>query len=148
MFEKAKSISPAQSARFSGESVADAELLIGSTESVRSQPGRGGTALRMIEWGELKARLNAARDLRLILRHDVRGNIEANGSSFADAAANYFRTRDNPAETEPKQYEPDVNPIALGGSKASPDRPSGLDEFRDERTSNRGQAATGDARED
>ena len=148
MFEKAKPISSAQSDRFSVQSALDEELLIGSTEAARTQPGRGGTALRMIEWSELKARLNAARDLRLILRRDVSGNIEANGNSFADAAAHYFRARDESAEIQTKQYQRDVNPVALGGSKASPGMTQECEALHGEEPSNRGHVATGDARED
>lgn len=49
-------------------------------------PHGDGTALRAIGWGELSARIEAARDLRRVLRSD--SNLMA--ASFADAAAGYF----------------------------------------------------------
>jgi hypothetical protein len=54
-------------------------------------PRRGEVALKAIAWSELTARLNAARELRLALRHDARRNIEDAAASFSDAAAKYFR---------------------------------------------------------
>lgn len=53
---------------------------------------RGETALKAIEWCDLSARLEAARDLRLALRHEARRHIEDTAASFSDAAAQYFRT--------------------------------------------------------
>jgi hypothetical protein len=53
---------------------------------------RGDTALKAIEWCDLAARLEAARDLRLALRHEARRHIEDTAASFSDAAAQYFRT--------------------------------------------------------
>jgi len=54
--------------------------------------------LRMVEWSELTARLNAARDLRQLLRKDVRAKLgvaEAEGDiAFADAAARFFRANE------------------------------------------------------
>lgn len=84
------------------------DLLVGSRDPV---PGQGGDALRAIEWSELTARLNAARDLRRVLRRDSRMNIDATASSFGDAAATYFQLLG--------ESERAVNPDALGGSKAS-----------------------------
>ncbi|MEM8726842.1 MAG: hypothetical protein AAGE86_15110 [Pseudomonadota bacterium] len=84
------------------------DLLIGSRDTVT---GRGGDALRAIEWSELTARLNAARDLRRVLRRDVRHSIESTAASFGDAAATYFQTLGN--------SEQGVNPVALEASKAS-----------------------------
>lgn len=52
---------------------------------------RGETALKAIAWSDLTARLEAARDLRLALRHEARRNIEDTAASFSDAAAQYFR---------------------------------------------------------
>jgi len=50
-----------------------------------------GTALRAFGWPELTARINAARDLRRVLRR-----AGAYGSaSFGDAAAGYFKPLDN-----------------------------------------------------
>ena len=70
---------------------------------------RGGDALRAVEWGELTARLKAARDLRLMLRTQMQAPIEAIGASFGDAAASYFALLDD--------SEPDVNSGALDQSK-------------------------------
>jgi hypothetical protein len=71
----------------------------------------GETALRTIEWGELTARLGAARDLRLALRHDARRNIGDAAASFSDAAAKYFRAL--------QDAEQPVNLAALGQHKSS-----------------------------
>lgn len=71
---------------------------------------RVGEALRALEWGEITARLNAARDLRLLMRHEARAPIEAVAASFGDAAASYFALIDD--------GQPDVNLDALGQSKA------------------------------
>ena len=60
-----------------------------------------GTALRAFAWGELAARLDAARDLR----RELRRHSEFGGASFCDAAAGYFAAFD--------QGKPDVNPDAL-----------------------------------
>ncbi|MDJ0641181.1 MAG: hypothetical protein QNJ15_00050 [Erythrobacter sp.] len=84
------------------------DLLVGSRDPV---PGQGGDALRAMEWSELTARLNAARDLRRVLRRDSRMNIDSSASSFGDAAATYFQSLG--------ESERAVNPDALGGSKAS-----------------------------
>jgi hypothetical protein len=70
---------------------------------------RAGDALRALEWSELTARLNAARDLRLLLRTESQGAIEAVAASFGDAAASYFALLDD--------SEPAVNRDALGQSK-------------------------------
>jgi hypothetical protein len=71
---------------------------------------RVGEALRALEWGEITARLNAARDLRLLMRHEARAPIEAVAASFGDAAASYFALLGD--------GQPDVNLDALGQSKA------------------------------
>lgn len=52
---------------------------------------RGEVALKAIAWSDLTARLDAARDLRLALRHEARRSIEDTAASFSDAAAKYFR---------------------------------------------------------
>jgi hypothetical protein len=72
---------------------------------------RAGDALRAVEWSEITARLNAARDLRLLLRHESQAPIETVAASFGDAAASYFALLDD--------SEPAVNHDALGQSKAS-----------------------------
>lgn len=71
---------------------------------------RAGGALRAVEWSEITARLNAARDLRLLLRKESHAPIEAVAASFGDAAASYFALLDD--------SERDVNPDALGEPKA------------------------------
>ncbi|MFU7527178.1 hypothetical protein [Qipengyuania sp. ASV99] len=116
MFEQSKPLGIPQSTRFSDED-----------------------ALRCIDWREVTARLNAARDLRRVLRDDARGN--GNVESFSEAAARYFRTRDC--------NEPDVNPDALEHGKGSPCiiPPSELLPYPQEELRGRGHALTGDARD-
>jgi hypothetical protein len=70
---------------------------------------RTGDALRALEWSELTARLNAARDLRLLLRTESRAPIEPLAASFGDAAASYFALIED--------SEPDINPDHLGKLK-------------------------------
>ena len=101
MFEKAKPFN-ASHARLAGDSAAQER---NSGRAAR----RGGDALRALEWSELTARLNAARDLRLLLRTENQAPIEAVAASFGDAAASYFALLDDD--------EPDVNRDALGQSK-------------------------------
>lgn len=71
---------------------------------------RAGDALRAVQWSEITARLNAARDLRLLLRSASQAPIEAVAASFGDAAASYFALLDS--------NEPAVGHGALGQSKA------------------------------
>ncbi len=71
---------------------------------------RSGGALRAVEWSELTARLNAARDLRLLLRTEGQAPIEAVAASFGDAAASYFAMLDD--------GELGISHGALGQSKA------------------------------
>lgn len=101
---------------------------------------RAGDALRVVEWGELTARLNAARDLRLLLRTESQAPIEAVAASFGDAAASYFALIDD--------HEPAVNRDGLGHLK-SPGAKVGLDQPNDpghaEGTSS--DAPSGDARD-
>jgi hypothetical protein len=72
---------------------------------------RGGDALRAIEWGELTARLNAARDLRRELREEAILCAGASGARFGDAAAGFFKMLGD--------GERPVNPDALEGCKSS-----------------------------
>jgi hypothetical protein len=101
MFEKSPSfgrVSPAPAGR--------------SDDEVRAlPPRRGDTALKAIEWCDLAARLEAARDLRLALRHEARRHIEDTAASFSDAAAQYFRTLE--------QSKQPVNLGSLGEHKGS-----------------------------
>ncbi|WP_354326908.1 hypothetical protein [Porphyrobacter sp. MBR-155] len=84
--------------------------------------------MRAVEWSEITARLNAARDLRLLLRNEVQALIEGSAASFGDAAASYFALLED--------NEPDVNHDALEQSKA-------LDDMLDSNDANR----SGDAKE-
>jgi hypothetical protein len=70
---------------------------------------RAGEALRAVEWSELTARLNAARDLRLHLRTEGQAPIEAVAASFGDAAASYFALLGD--------GQPDINSHGLGQLK-------------------------------
>ena len=125
MFENPKPIAPAHNTRFAENSGAgnasniggahESELLIGSLDSSSGENARRSEALRMMEWSELTARLSAARDLRLLLRRDAARHIAGDASSFADAAADYFRTRNDNDD----HCEPGVNPVALGPCKGS-----------------------------
>ncbi|MEE4153382.1 MAG: hypothetical protein V2I27_04420 [Erythrobacter sp.] len=72
---------------------------------------RSGEAMRAIEWHELTARLNAARDLRRELRSESILCAGSSGASFGDAAERYFRSIGDD--------EPPVNLDALEGSKGS-----------------------------
>lgn len=99
MFEKAKHFNPSRHAS-GGDPAAEG----------RFAGLRGGDALRAVEWSELTARLNAARDLRLLLRTESHGSIEGDAASFGDAAASYFALLDD--------GQPGVNLDALGQSKA------------------------------
>ncbi|MEO0462668.1 MAG: hypothetical protein AAF127_06030 [Pseudomonadota bacterium] len=72
---------------------------------------RSSEALRAIDWSELTARLNAARDLRRELREDAMLCAGSSGASFGDAAASYFKALGN--------GERGVNPDSLESCKAS-----------------------------
>lgn len=101
---------------------------------------RAGDALRAVEWGELTARLKAARDLRLMLRTETQAPIEAIGASFGDAAASYFALLDD--------SEQGVNPDALEQSKPFGASQVGNDTNRPEDNADYSAAvARGDVRE-
>lgn len=115
MFEKAKH-SLARSEMLSGGLTAEERIrlrAIAATDDaarVAARPARrAGDALRAVEWSELTARLNAARDLRLLLRTETRAPIEAVAASFGDAAASYFALLED--------SQPNINPDALGQMK-------------------------------
>nr|WP_298931646.1 hypothetical protein [uncultured Erythrobacter sp.] len=108
MFERVIPVSRSNSGIGSPDSLAD-ELLIGNVDAARGRSGNGG-ALRAFEWNELTARLNAARDLRLLMRRDSNLNIEG-AASFGDAAASYFKALE--------EEEHVINPNALEHCKAS-----------------------------
>ncbi|MEM7689117.1 MAG: hypothetical protein AAF291_08855 [Pseudomonadota bacterium] len=129
MFETSKPISTA----FCSEENIEDPWVIEDDSHAKSQPDRragGGEALRAIEWRELTARLNAARELRRELRQEAILCAGASGATFGDAAAHYFKTIGD--------GERPVNPTALEGCKASCGTPS----------NNSGAAAKGDARDD
>ena len=67
--------------------------------------GQERTAMPAFAWSELTARIDAARDLRQILRNDAL--VEA--TSFADAVGGYFLSEGN--------NKPPVNPKALEARK-------------------------------
>ncbi len=115
MFEKAKPISAPSEAPAGGLSAEERALLRatamggGAERFGLRQVRRNGEALRAVEWSELTARLNAARDLRLLLRTESAAPIGAVAASFGDAAASYFALIED--------SEPHINPDALGQSK-------------------------------
>ncbi|WP_379923073.1 hypothetical protein [Erythrobacter sp. R86502] len=116
MFEKAKSFSAFAGAG-SGDQSSEESIRLRMSGGLRPEqrlparnPRRATEALRAVEWSELTARLNAARDLRLLLRTESQSPIEVAAASFGDAAASYFALLDD--------SEPDVNLDALGQSKA------------------------------
>jgi len=109
MFEKPKSLqAPRGAIRASGGAFGADERFAGRA------PRRAGDALRAVEWSEITARLNAARDLRLLMRNESAAPIEAVAASFGDAAASYFAL----LEDGESWAEPGVNRDALGQSKA------------------------------
>jgi hypothetical protein len=130
MFEKALTPNRTPNRTISAHRDCDAiplDMLVGSRDSV---PGGGGDALRAIEWSELTARLNAARELRRVLRGDARLAIEPTAASFGDAAATYFQSLGD--------GEQPVNPVGLEHYKAS----------QAKLATPEGDAATSDAREE
>ena len=146
MFEKAKP-SPAHAGTAAGGLSPEERLRLGSVaarmdaERFAARPvRRAGDALRAVEWSELTARLNAARDLRLLLRHEASAPIEAVAASFGDAAASYFALLED--------NEPDVNPDGLGQLKGHGDTMARSDADRsDKQTSPRSEAPRGAARD-
>lgn len=135
MFENPTPIPHAQTARFGGQQARDADL----TDSAIAG-GESGAELRMFEWCELTARLNAARDLRHLLRRDADRSIGASAHDFADAAARYFRTRD--------EGQSNVNPVALEQFKCSPGIIQEQEGLMEEPTKFRKLLKKSDARED
>jgi hypothetical protein len=77
--------------------------------------GRAGDALRAVAWSELTARLNAARDLRLLLRSESQAVIAPEAASFGDAAARCFALI--------QDHECAINPDASDCSKTPDGRP-------------------------
>ena len=93
---------------FENKSITAAQLPLGE-----------GTALRAIAWPELTARINAARDLRSVLRRDSACMM----ASFTDAAAGFFASADSFAD----EGKPTVNPDALGHGKHAQRMDAGAD---------------------
>lgn len=146
MFEKANPIPAARRAgtgHHRPDELASARALPWQGENARyeARPNRRtGEALRAVEWSEITARLNAARDLRLLLRLEAQAPIAPEAASFGDAAASYFALLDN--------CEWDVNPDALGQSKVLDAMTGHYDANRDgTQTGASPDAAHGDARE-
>ena len=93
-----------------------------------------GTALRAIAWSDLTARINAARDLRRVLRRDNACLM----ASFTDAAAGYFSSVDSRdragltdlhhagAEIDECDGKPTVNPDGLGHGKSAQHTDAGV----------------------
>ena len=132
MFEKAPPIPHTRIDRFENAPVADSQGHSGETQ--------GDTALRSFDWDELSARLSAARDLRDVLQSDNVRTIGDHAHDFADAAARFFRTKE--------ERQSNVNPVALGQSKGSPGMFPEQTGPHDDETNNRGLPENGDARED
>ena len=126
MFESAQPFLHAQTGRFA--------------EPDSGSPEASGATLRVMDWSELTARLNAARDVRHVLRRDANRGIKASADCFADAAARYFRTKE--------EGERDVNPVALEQSKGSPGIVTELQGLEEKEAQIPGKAEEGVARED
>lgn len=105
------------------------EAPAGSSPATSALALRTGEALRAIEWHELTARLNAARDLRREIRKDSLLCGGTVGASFGDAAARYFKGLGHD--------EPPVNPDALEARKGSgislspPEKPAARGDARE-----------------
>jgi hypothetical protein len=150
MFEKANPFSVPPPPVIGGRRVEDgtrARHAVSGAAGVRgeSRPARRASdALRAVEWSEITARLKAARDLRLLMRHESQGRIEAVAASFGDAAASYFAMIEDDERV--------VNPDALEASKAFGDMDATHVDDRYDRisegdTANLMEAPGGDARE-
>lgn len=146
MFEKAKPLPAHAGAAAVGLSAEERMRLRAAAatmdaERFAARPvRRTGEALRALEWSELTARLNAARDLRLLLRHEASAPIEAVAASFGDAAASYFALLED--------NEPDVNLDGLGHLKGHGEIMARSDADRsDIQTSPRSEAPRGAARD-
>ena len=130
MFEKNNPVSHAVGVRFSEAKACG---------NAHDPAGDSADALRPMEWSELTARLTAARELRALLRRDAQAARSGAAGGFGDAAALYFRTRE--------ESEPDVNPVALEHPKCSPGIPQDYQVPAEDMVQNSGHAANGDARD-
>ncbi len=152
MFEKAQPVFYAHNARFAGPQPAQAaavapETLTGRADYIPDEDAYGEERLRIIDWSELTARLNAARDLRRVLKREARADARnsKNGGSegFADAAARYFLSKDTSREDSIQKGERDVNPVALEQRKGSSAIPTNHDELLMKKAPKPKQATTG-----
>lgn len=110
MFEKTIPVPEAQLAEFADQKAQDTMLAQGVAGSAPQDAG--AATLRAFDWNELTARLNAARDLRRVLRRDATGSIDGAASDFAGAAQRFLHPDDH--------SEPEINPVALEHCKSSP----------------------------
>lgn len=140
MFEKGTPLPQVRTARIGGSEGLDGDLLIGRARPAEGDPG-SSSALRAVDWSELTARLGAARDLRRLLQRDKDRSIGDSAHDFADAAARYFRTKE--------EGQSNLNPVALGHRKGSPGMFPEHEELDDTETNIRGLLKKkGDARDD
>ena len=100
MFEKADPSAFAKAHHDASSEVDDVDLHVCADDVVgdiaQAQP------LRAIEWSELAAKFNAARDLRVLLRKDTNAKLGMDSGAgvadgdvdFATAAASFFRANE------------------------------------------------------
>lgn len=137
MFEKSKPSATANARRIPARELPDCDSLRESSGEAGCS-GDGGS-LRAIEWGELTARLGAARDFRLLLRNEIEARANGDDASFAEAVARYFRARE--------EDQPNVNPVDLEHRKGSSGMFLGSRRTQNVPTRSMEQAQSGDARE-
>jgi len=116
MFEKGKPVARAfcdADPESSGQLIVEMQV---SSHTGHARSARVGDALRAIEWSELAARLNAARELRRELRHEAILCAGATGAKFGDAAAGFFNSV---GLKNTIHSERPVNPDGLEASKGS-----------------------------
>lgn len=89
-------------------SIAGCMMFEGKIPPPSHLPRGGGVALRAMCWEELSARINAASELRQLLRRDTHYCV----GSFGDVASRYFASLEH--------SKPDVNPHALSVGKPDP----------------------------
>ena len=118
MFQNTKPVFYAHNARFAGKMSANAVAATGHVPAAQfaaladAEPFIEDDAeLRPMDWSELTSRLSAARDLRRVLHREAGRKFAAQSGGFAEAAARYFRTKDND--------EQGVNLVALEQGKGS-----------------------------
>ena len=136
MFEKPIPLSGGKSDRFDKSAAFSAAL-----EAMDHEPIAGGVGgpLRAIEWAELTGRLLAARDFRQVLKSESQRTIGDSAHDFADAAARYFRTKE--------ESQSNFNPVALEHRKGSPGNIPEHMGLHDDGTKSPGLLTKGDARD-